>query len=245
MAIQELSNADEAPSRSGGWSQDRHSATKTRIFISDDWFNAEKEAPQMGDAHPSNPAFKVSAVQGIPWGAPLDWADPIGYEKCLIVVTYSNTALENEGEVLLQEEDATEVLEVGGGRRWVSDGSWVDQPLTIMYPMTIITITQCRVIRPIDGYWDCLGRVNQYAWLPPTYDKTCPPGTALCLPWQCERQYDPVTTLRWKIIFKFLIDVRGHNYRWRIKSEAEGLWDTTNPPLRQSADFAKLLQLGT
>lgn len=242
MALTEVTSADEGGERSDGWVTTREERTRRRLFLSDDWAGAEAEAPQLGDAHPTVTNLWVKRIQGIPWGAATD-ESPAAYAKCLVIVEYSSNVLSNDGEVVLEDDDATEVLEVGGGRTWVSDGAYCNQPINKLIPGSTIRLTRGYLHKPDAEIAECRGHVNDANWKPKGATITYPPGTALLLSASSRSQRDISLSsgYRYIVTYQFAINLEGHNLVPRVDEPGTPVFlDEVSPPIYESADFSQL-----
>ena len=197
--------------------------------------------PVKGDPHPDDPNLYARRYTVYPSGKMVGDGSKPDYDRCFVVWEYSNVGPDN-GVVMLYKETVGELLEVGGGRTFVTSGAALESPLNV--PIYREQIVVPRTGLPADPYGEietCWNKVNSGVWKP-TYDDRpagYPAGTILFAgTGKRERRWqDNVEAFVWDVDFIFIRSEPGWNYAYDASTQE---FDLVTPVLFGSADFSIL-----
>jgi len=228
MALDEVIEGYEGQ----GEVEERRSATARRIFICDSWDNRKTEAPAFDEAYPGNPFLKVVRRTFEPYGqTTANPASPYTHSK--IIIEYSNTALESDGECLEESDFGIDILEVGGGRLW-EDGVIIEQPIYIRIPVEWYTLYRTALLVPSGPIGYCIGKVNGYNWQPSNSFRSFAPETVLFEGCRRTVEFDALVGIRTRLAYNFTVRPRSWNLHWYGDA---GCWAYTLPLIYEAANF--------
>ena len=234
MAIREITKAEGQ--QSGGWSSEYGRKNTNRLFVAD-WATAESEAPQLGDAYPGNDTLKVCRILGEPFGACIDEGPPVVYKQCLVTVEYSTRVLDVLASFRPRIRAGIKVLTLDQGMKWTSNGEPVGLPVNVKIPCMQYELEGTRA-----GLMDVhaaaalpyIGTINSAPW------RGFGAGCVLFEGIEGTQQQDDVVGVQCPLSYQFTIFQRNHNLAIHVFPDQTRIWDTTEPLIYESTDFAGL-----
>jgi len=201
-----------------------------RVWLGD-WATWRIDAPPLRSGFPGDDMLRCTRVTVTPEG--LTKVGQLGdeYSHCRIEAEYDiEEWIDNLAWPHI--EHGADVLDVGGGRKWKSDGAWVNQPINILYGFTVYSYRVRYQTDPTRMLRSLTNKVNSQPW------GGAPPGTLYYLGADSDTEWDETVGLPfWRVVVRVKYDAAGHNWAWRSD---KGKFDTTDTPLYSSADFSVL-----
>jgi hypothetical protein len=220
-------------------SSERRNAQATRVFLCD-WTERLTAAalPTFDDVYPDDAGLKCVRINREGYGqTTADAANPYTHAK--VTVEYSNLALASDGEGISSGDFGGDVLEVGGGRYFVSDGSVLDQPVNLPLLYRSLAVNKTVILPNWGAIYACYGKCNAYMWAPSSSPVFFAPGHVRFDGVSDQEEYDALTGVRTRLVYKFMINpVRTWNEIWRSDILA---WDFVYPYLCEPTDFSALM----
>lgn len=234
MAIWDL----VAEHESGTRVSERRQSSARRVMLCDNYRKAEQEAPRIGDPYPANSRLTVARVTVQGYGKPTGDGSQPDYEFARVTVEYAYPNLVADGTPLSSSQCSVQMLDVGKGRRWISDDKVIDSDCSITLPFYIREIT-FHTLKTIPPMVDCyLGSINASPWVDPVSGDVYPEGTVQFAGFSHTPQFDAqIDGLLSNIEWKFLVNPIGWNNYWRGDT---GNWDKLSEPVQPAIDFMLL-----
>jgi len=214
--------------------EEPRAAIGKRILITD-WATRKTDAPEQNSEFPGNAALKLTRRSFYGYGL-TGTGFPADYQYAKVILEYTNTALESDGESIASSEFSAEVLGFGGGI-WETDGLPCDSPNTVFFGLEELCIERATTVIPEEAIRACMNKINKYAWTPPGRIVPCEPETLLFLGCSSRTQFDAITGIRHYLTYKF--QRRQVSWNWFIRSDT-GLWDKRIPWAYMLEDFHHL-----
>lgn len=214
---------------SGREQEDRKSQKKVRVIDVPDFlgWRTYPGVPQIGDAYPGRPELTV--VSRDMQGDGIVVANPGGvdygpnYSNARVVIGYSNTAYESDGEAIWDTRTCIKAMTISGGLKYGSStGADIEQPITIYYNENVHTAS--RLVYTADralikSLEHC---TNNADWTPAGVDNTFEAGTLLFMGADSTRVDSPGTVGQYEthIVYNFIENTLGWNKVWNVNTSS-------------------------